>query len=101
MTSFGRGEIFALLCAVSWALAVVVFRRCGDEVRPFTLNLFKNVLASVVFVPIVLLVHGISWPAFTGREWLFLAVSWLYPLLQVTVLVFKLLPLLAVLSILV
>jgi drug/metabolite transporter (DMT)-like permease len=75
MTSFGRGEVYALLCALCWSLAVIAFRRCGREVRPFSLNLFKNGLAAVIFVPVVLVAHGTAWPAFTLSEWALLAIS--------------------------
>ena len=39
----------ALSCAVCWALAVVLFRRIGP-VDPRALNLFKNVLASLLLL---------------------------------------------------
>ena len=47
----GVGEILALITAVTWALAVVFFRRSGEKVHPVALNLFKNVLAVMLFVP--------------------------------------------------
>ena len=34
-----------------WALAVVFFRRSGENVHPVALNFFKNVLAVCLFVP--------------------------------------------------
>jgi drug/metabolite transporter (DMT)-like permease len=45
------GEIFALSCAVAWAFAVVLFKKTGETVRPIGLNLFKNTLAFVLFIP--------------------------------------------------
>ena len=48
MSSFA-GEVMALSCAVCWALAVVLFRRIGP-VDPRALNLFKNVLASLLLL---------------------------------------------------
>ena len=39
-----NGEFYAAACAVLWAVAVVLFRRSGDDVSPLALNLFKNVL---------------------------------------------------------
>jgi hypothetical protein len=45
MESIGWGEFFALASAVSWALAVVMFRQQGRFLPPFELNLFKNALA--------------------------------------------------------
>ncbi|MEW5795195.1 MAG: DMT family transporter [Candidatus Zixiibacteriota bacterium] len=45
------GESFALLAAVVWALAVVCFKKSGEAVHPVGLNVFKNILAVLLFVP--------------------------------------------------
>lgn len=42
------GELYAFLSAVSWALAVVLFKRSGESTPPFPLNLFKTVLSFVL-----------------------------------------------------
>ncbi|MFZ5981372.1 MAG: DMT family transporter [Candidatus Zixiibacteriota bacterium] len=47
------GEIFALTTAVIWALAVIFFKKSGEMVHPIGLNLFKNFLAVILFVPTV------------------------------------------------
>ena len=39
-----QGEIYALLTAVVWAFALVLFKRSGEQVPPLALNLFKNVI---------------------------------------------------------
>jgi len=52
----GRGEILALLCAVVWAAAVVMFKRVGERVPAFQLNLFKNTLGTFAFLLTILLV---------------------------------------------
>ncbi len=44
------GELFALLTAVVWAGAVICFKRSGDRVAPFTLNLFRVVYSSVLLL---------------------------------------------------
>ena len=46
----GWGEFFALACAFSWALAIILFRRADDALPPFELNLFKNLQAWAQFV---------------------------------------------------
>jgi drug/metabolite transporter (DMT)-like permease len=71
----GRGEAYALGCAVSWALSLIVFRRCGDGVRPFTLNFFKNGLAAMCFLPVVLLLYRDTLAALHGFEWGLLILS--------------------------
>ncbi len=44
------GELYALTCAVVWALAVVFFRRSGETVPPLALNLFRVGVSSVLFM---------------------------------------------------
>jgi len=47
------GEALALLCAVTWAFAVILFRRSGEAVHPIGLNMFKNLLAIVLILPTI------------------------------------------------
>lgn len=47
------GEVFALLCAMAWAIAVILFKKSGETVHPIGLNLFKDVLAAVLLVPTI------------------------------------------------
>lgn len=68
------GEWMAIGCAFCWALAVTLFRRVGIA-DPWALNLFKNVVATVLLVATMLAV-GI--PLDTDRsttDWLRLAGS--------------------------
>jgi len=44
------GEFFALLCALFWAVAVILFKRSGETVPPFALNLFRVTISSVLLV---------------------------------------------------
>ncbi len=39
------GETFAILCGLFWAMAVCLFKKSGETMRPMSLNLFKNSLA--------------------------------------------------------
>jgi len=45
------GEAMALLTAIVWAFAVILFKKSGEAVHPVGLNLFKNLLAAILFVP--------------------------------------------------
>ena len=47
------GETFALLAAVVWAFAVILFKKSGETVHPLALNLFKNALAAALFIPTI------------------------------------------------
>ncbi|UCD94507.1 MAG: DMT family transporter [Candidatus Zixiibacteriota bacterium] len=47
------GETLALVTAVTWAFAVILFKKSGESVHPLTLNLFKNLLAFILFIPTV------------------------------------------------
>ena len=58
----GWGELFALGSAMVWALAVILFRRSGETLPPFELNLFKNLVGLVLLVPTILLFEGLSYP---------------------------------------
>ena len=43
--TFGIGEFYSLSCAFIWAVAVILFKKSGESLNPFALNLFKNLLA--------------------------------------------------------
>lgn len=45
------GQTLALLTAVAWAFAVIMFRRSGETVHPIGLNLFKDALAILLLIP--------------------------------------------------
>ena len=45
------GEVLSTLCAIIWALAVILFRKSGEKVHPLALNMFKNSLALILFIP--------------------------------------------------
>jgi len=52
------GEISALLTAIAWAVAVILFKRSGEAVHPIGLNLFKGALSSILMVPTIILLGG-------------------------------------------
>src|SRR5262250_1247271 len=64
----GFGEVLSLACALSWAFVLILFRHTGRSVHPFALNLFKNAIAFALFVPTILLWHGLHWPAISGFD---------------------------------
>jgi len=64
----GWGEVFALSSAFLWALAVVLFRKSGETLPAFELNLVKNCLGFTLMIPTVLLVEGFGLPEYTPTE---------------------------------
>lgn len=70
------GEIFALAAPVCWSIAVILFRRTGESVPPVALNLFKVVLALVLFtVTGLVLRQPFLLAGATGNDYLLLLVS--------------------------
>ncbi len=57
--TIGAGEAFSTLTALTWAVAVVLFRRAGDRMPPVALNLFKGLLGLVLSV-LTMLVLGVG-----------------------------------------
>ena len=52
------GKTLALLAPVAWSFAIILFRVTGLKVPPLALNLFKSVLALVLFTLTVLVLGG-------------------------------------------
>ncbi|MDX2417805.1 MAG: DMT family transporter [Xanthomonadales bacterium] len=71
----GWGEFFALSSALVWALAVILFRRSGETLPAFELNLFKNFFGLILLVPTILLVEGLGLPDYTSTELVLVFVS--------------------------
>ena len=51
------GQTCALLAAITWAFALVLFKRSGERVPPLALNLFKNVVAIILLVATLLVMR--------------------------------------------
>jgi len=69
----GWGEIFALSSSLMWALAVILFRRSGETLPAFELNMFKNCFGMVLMFPTILVVNGTALPGYSATElWLVL-----------------------------
>lgn len=64
----GWGEFFAISSALLWALAVILFRRSGETLPAFELNLFKNFLGLILLIPTILLVNGFALPGYSPTE---------------------------------
>lgn len=71
------GQVCSLLAAVTWACALVLFKRGGAAVDPMALNLFKNVVGLVLLGTTLALQPGISraWSELSRHELLILMIS--------------------------
>jgi drug/metabolite transporter (DMT)-like permease len=70
------GKIMALLCAMMWAGAVILFKLAGDKIRPLALNLYKTVLTVTILFPLLLLLRIPLIPAsIPGKHWLAIMAS--------------------------
>jgi drug/metabolite transporter (DMT)-like permease len=70
------GKIMAMLCAVVWAGAVILFKLAGDRIRPLALNLYKTALTATLLFPLLLLLRIPLLPAaISSRHWLAVVVS--------------------------
>lgn len=58
----GLGEFFSLSCALAWASAVILFKKSGEHLQPFSLNLIKNAMVLPLFAFTVLAVEGSTLP---------------------------------------
>ncbi len=69
------GEFFALAAAMVWATAVILFKKSGETIAPFTLNLFRVAVSMAVFLPLLLLSGQGLWREAPLSDYLILALS--------------------------
>ncbi|HEY3242503.1 MAG TPA: DMT family transporter [Phycisphaerae bacterium] len=75
MTVDSLGQICALLAALTWAVALLFFKRSGEQVPPMALNIFKNVIGLVLLaVTLALQRDGVQTLRSVPREDLYLLV---------------------------
>ena len=56
------GPFYCILCAVLWAVAVILFRKAGEHYSPVVLSLFKSVMGLVLFALTVAVMGLPLWP---------------------------------------
>jgi drug/metabolite transporter (DMT)-like permease len=71
------GQASALLCAIAWAIAIILFKICGNTMHPIALNLFKNTVGLILLVLTLLITgeHFDTFLTFSVKDILILAVS--------------------------
>ncbi len=69
------GELFALGAASIWAVAVILLRRSGETTTPFSLNLFRVGVSSLLLVAVLIMSDQPLWPDRATADYFWLAVS--------------------------
>ena len=64
-----------MVTAITWAVAVILFKKSGEQVHPIALNFFKDLLAVVLLIPTTFLFGETIFRDVTGRDYLILFVS--------------------------
>lgn len=70
------GEVYSALCALLWAVAVILFRKSGEKVTPVVLNLFKDVTGLILLCTTMAILSVEFFPAGQSAEdWIILLIS--------------------------
>lgn len=64
----GFGEICSLICALCWAIAVILLKKSGESLAPFALNYIKNLLCLVALGLTLLVLKGGEWPGIPPKQ---------------------------------
>lgn len=75
LVSSRPGEFFALATAMTWASAVILFKKSGEKVHPIGLNQFKNILAILLLIPTMLALSRPFFPHVSITDYLVLLAS--------------------------
>ena len=65
----------SFITAVIWAMAVIFFKKSGETVHPIGLNMFKNTLAMLLFIPTLWIFGGPLFRPVPYTEYLLLIAS--------------------------
>lgn len=69
------GELYALGAAITWAMAVILFKLSGDRMPPLSLNLFKTTLSLVLLVATLFVLGEPLFPDVPIAEYVLLLLS--------------------------
>ena len=68
------GDIYALLTAVCWSFAVILFELSSNKLNPLQINIVKNSFGVIGFI-ITILILDIPYPNFSNKSLVILAIS--------------------------
>jgi len=69
------GILYPLGAALFWSIAVILFRKSGDEMSPFSLNLFCCLVALGLFIPTLFVMEIPFFPDCPSSDWWILGLS--------------------------
>jgi drug/metabolite transporter (DMT)-like permease len=76
LSLLGSGEFYSVGCAVLWSGATILFRKSGETAPPVALNLFKDVVALLLFLVTMLVLRIPFVPSDQSwQDWLVLLAS--------------------------
>jgi drug/metabolite transporter (DMT)-like permease len=64
-----------LTTALTWAIAVILFKKSGESVHPIALNVFKNSLAVILLIPTSFILSDTLFYSASSRDYLILFIS--------------------------
>ena len=68
------GDLYALLTAVCWSCAVILFELSSNKLNPIQINIVKNSVGVVGFI-ITIFILNIPYPEFSNRSFIILLIS--------------------------
>jgi len=68
LATIKTGELYALGAALGWAVAVVFYKKLGEKIPAFELNLFKNSVGLLLFTCTIAGMSSLSHTALTWNE---------------------------------
>jgi len=69
------GEILSLVTAITWAVAVILFKKSGESVHPIALNLFKNLMAVILLIPTIYILGHPIFQSASSHDYLIIFIS--------------------------
>jgi drug/metabolite transporter (DMT)-like permease len=69
------GEVLSLAAALTWAVAVVLFKRSGETVPPYALTFFRASVGSLLLLSTIGASGGALWHSAPLRDYLLLCIS--------------------------
>jgi drug/metabolite transporter (DMT)-like permease len=70
------GEVYSATCALLWSIGVIYFKKSGEKIAPLPLNLFKDTVGLLLFIP-TMLILGVEFIPVeqTAADWIILLAS--------------------------